>query len=140
MQPSSRVAASTTLALALCWGLFLFDLALGGVAAGWPELYMRVMHPEMDLSQLQFVRRTGMLWLAFSVVALRTATTTPDRRGHWFLILAVVRLIDVPADLVYFATMTGATTLSRLLVLSAVPINLGLGFYFHRVSRRLLPG
>lgn len=138
MQPSTRAPAS--LALALCWALFLFDLALGGVAAAWPELYMRVMHPEMDISQIDFVRRTGMLWLAFAAVALCAATVAPDRRGHWFLILAVVRLLDVPADLVYGVTMTGATTLSRLLVLAAVPVNLGLGVYFYLKSRRLLPG
>ncbi|HWN69918.1 MAG TPA: hypothetical protein VNM90_19885, partial [Haliangium sp.] len=99
MQPSTRAPAS--LALALCWALFLFDLALGGVAAGWPELYLRVLHPELDVAQLDIIRRTGLLWLAFAVVALRTATVAPDRRSHWFLVLAVVRLIDVPADLVY---------------------------------------
>lgn len=138
MQPSPR--AQVGLALAICWALVLFDLALGGVAAFWPELYMRVLHPEMEAAQVDFVRRTGMLWLAFAVVALRAATVAPDRRGHWFLVLAVVRLIDVPADLMYAATMLGGTTASRLLVLSAVPANLFLGFFFYRQSRRLLPG
>jgi hypothetical protein len=138
MQQSARATAGT--ALALCWALFLFDLALGGVAAGWPELYLRVVHPEMDISQVDLVRRTGMLWLAFSAVALRTATVAPARLGHWFLVLAVVRFLDAPADLVYAATMSGATTFSRLLVLSAVPVNLGLGIYFYRQSRRLLQG
>lgn len=133
MQPSSR---SVTGALALCWALFLFDLALGGVAAAWPELYVRVVHPELDAAQLDLVRRTGMLWLAFAAVALRAATTAPDRRGQWFLVLAVVRLLDVGADAVYAATMDGATAPSRLLVLVAVPINLVLGFYFYRQSRR----
>lgn len=131
-------------ALALCWVLFLFDLALGGVAAAWPELYLRVIHPELDVSEVDLIRRTGTLWLAFAVVALRAATVAPAGRGHWFLVLAVVRLLDVPADLVYAATMTGATTFSRLLVLSAVPVNLGLGLYFYRQSgresRRLLQG
>lgn len=138
MQTSSSSAPRT--ALVLCWGLFLFDLVLGGIAAIWPELYVRVVHPGMDMAQLAVVRRTGMLWLAFSAVALRTATAAPDRRGHWFLVLAVVRLLDVPADTVYAATMTGASAIGRLAVLGAIPINLVLGFYFHRVSRRLLPG
>lgn len=134
MQQSARAMAGT--ALVLCWGLFLFDLALGGVAAAWPELYLRVIHPELDVSQVDLIRRTGMLWLGFAAVALRAATVTPDRRGQWLLVLAVVRLLDVPADLVYAATMTGGTTFSRLLVLSAVPVNLGLGLYFYRESRR----
>jgi hypothetical protein len=138
MQPSPR--ASVGLALALCWALVLFDLALGGVAVFWPELFMRVFPPALDPSQVDFVRRTGMLWLAFVVVALRTATVAPDRRGHWFLVLAVVRLLDVPADLVYAATMNGGTIVNRLLVLSAVPANLFLGFFFYRQFRRLLPG
>lgn len=137
MQPSSRTTVG--LALALCWALVLFDLALGGVAAVWPELYLRVMHPETDVVQLELVRRTGMLWLAFAAVALCAATVAPERRGHWFLILAVVRLLDVPADVMYAVTMTGATTLSLLLVLAAVPANLGLGLYFYLVSRRLQP-
>jgi hypothetical protein len=137
MQQPSRAAG---VALALCWALFLFDLALGGVAAIWPDLYLRVLHPALDVPQLELVRRTGMLWLAFSAVALRAATATPAARGHWFLVLAVVRLLDVPADVVYALTMTGATTLGRLLVLAAVPVNLGLGVYFYRQSRRLLQG
>jgi hypothetical protein len=138
MQPSPR--ATVGVALALCWALVLFDLALGGVAAVWPELYLRVMHPEADVVQVALVRRTGMLWLAFAAVALCAATVGPDRRGHWFLILAVVRLLDVPADVVSAVTMPGATTLSRLLVLGTVPVNLGLGLYFYLKSRRLLLG
>ena len=136
MQQGTRAIPGA--ALALCWGLFAFDVVLGGVAAAWPELYLRVLHPELDVAQLDLVRRTGMLWLAFAAVALRAATAAPARVGHWFLVLGMVRLLDVPADLVYAVTMSGATTFSRLLVLSAPPINLALGLYFYRQSRRLL--
>jgi hypothetical protein len=134
--PGSGPGPGLGLGLALCWGLFVFDLALGGVAALWPEVYLRVIHPDVDPSQVELVRRTGMIWLAFAGVALRTATAAPAWRGHWFLVLAAVRFIDVPADLIYAATMSGGTTLSRSLVLIAVPLNLGLAVYFHRLSRR----
>lgn len=126
------------LALALCWGLFLFDLALGGTAAFWPERYLAILHPELATPQIELVRRTGMIWLMFAAVALRAATTAPALRGRWFLVLAVLRFLDVPADLAYAAGMSGTTGLGRGLVLAAPPLNLALAAYFFALGRRLL--
>ena len=126
------------LALALCWGLCLFDLALGGTAAFWPERYLAILHPELATPQIELVRRTGMIWLMFAAVALRAATTAPALRGRWFLVLAVLRFLDVPADLAYAAGMSGTTGLGRGLVLAAPPLNLALAAYFYSLARRLL--
>jgi hypothetical protein len=128
------------LALALCWGLFVFDVALGGTAAFWPERYLAILHPGLDTPQVELVRRTGMIWLMFAAVALRAATAAPATRGRWFLVLAVLRLLDVPADLAYAASMSGTTGLGRGLVLAAPPLNLALGGYFYALARRLLRG
>jgi hypothetical protein len=128
------------LALALCWGLFVFDVALGGTAAFWPGRYLAILHPGLDTPQVELVRRTGMIWLMFAAVALRAATAAPATRGRWFLVLAVLRLLDVPADLAYAASMSGTTGLGRGLVLAAPPLNLALGGYFYALARRLLRG
>jgi hypothetical protein len=71
-------------------------------------------------------------------VALRAATTAPALRGRWFLVLAVLRFLDVPADLAYAAGMSGTTGLGRGLVLAAPPLNLALAAYFYSLGRRLL--
>jgi len=128
------------LALTLCWVLVVFDLALGGTAAFWPDLYLAVLHPGLDTPQVELVRRTGMIWLMFAAVALRAATAAPATRGLWFVVLGVLRLLDVPADLAYAASMSGTTGLGRGLVLAAPPLNLALAGYFYVLGRRLLRG
>jgi hypothetical protein len=121
----------------MCWGLCLFDLVLGASAAIWPGLYLDIFHPHLETPQVELVQRTGMLWLAFSAVALRAATVSPDRRAVWFLVLGVLRLMEVPADMVYAATASGAAPVSLLLLWSAPPLNLALGGYLCWLSRRL---
>lgn len=132
--PSSR---ALRLGVALCWGLFLFDLALGSVATLWPQLYLDIVHPALDTPQIDLVRRTGALWLAFSAVALRAATAAPALRARWFLVLAVIRLVEVPADAVYAALLSGASAWSQALIAAAPVLNLILGLFLLRLSRKL---
>ncbi|GAB4519338.1 MAG: hypothetical protein Tsb0020_37890 [Haliangiales bacterium] len=133
----ARSAALERLGVAVCWGLFGFDLLLGGVATLAPDLYLGLFHPTLDAPQVELVRRTGMLWLAFSAVALRAATAAPTDRARWYLVLAVLRLMDVPADIVYASTITGASRLSLILLGSAPPLNLALGGLLYVLSRRM---
>lgn len=134
--PSSR---ALRMGVALCWGLFLFDLILGSVATVWPEIYLGIFHPGLDTPQSDLVRRTGMLWLAFSAVALRAATVAPAGRARWLLVLAVLRLMEVPADTLYAVVMSGASTWSRALIAAAPALNLILGLVLLRLARQLAP-
>lgn len=132
--PSPRAVSVGVL---ICWGLCIFDLVLGSSAAIWTSLYLDIFHPYLETPQVELVQRTGMLWLAFSAIALRAATAAPARRASWFLVLGVLRLMEVPADVLYAARASGAAWFSVLLIWSAPPLNLGLGGYLYYLSRRL---
>lgn len=120
-----------SLGVGLCWGLFMFDLVLGTVCVFRPDVYLDIFHPTLDTPQVELIRRTGVLWLVFAAVAARAATVVPARRAAWFLVLAVLRLMDVPADALYAVTASGASVLSRALLWSAPPLNMAMGGYLY---------
>lgn len=120
--------------IALCWVLCIFDLVLGGAAGFFPTQYVAIFHAELDAPQFELIRRTGMIWLAFSAVALRAATAPAATRARWFLVLAVLRLMEVPADIAYASTMSGTTMFGRALVMVAPPLNLAIGWFLYRLS------
>lgn len=124
----------------MCWGLCVFDLVLGSTATFLPGLYLDIFHPHLETPQVELIRRTGMLWLAFSAIALRAATAAPESRASWFLVLGVIRLMEVPADVLYAAAASGTALVSRLLIWSAPPLNLAIGGTLYYLARRLRRG
>lgn len=133
--PGRRAVA---LGVTIAWVLCVFDLVLGSVATFLPDIYRWILHPQLETPQVELIRRTGILWLSFSAVALIAATRGADSRARWMLVLAWLRLMEVPADVLYGLTASGASTLSRLLILMAPPINLGVGLYLFWLSRALM--
>ncbi len=81
--------------------LVLIDIFLGGVAVFWPRFYMQWVHPEVALSDpVYLVQRSGMIWLAYlaiQAIAFLRFKRTPE----WVLIVAFLRLVEVPADIMY---------------------------------------
>ena len=120
-----------------CAALCAFDIGLGGLTLIAPTLYGRVFHPELSDPQLELIQRLGAVWLAFAVVAAVAATRKGADRAPWFLAVCVLRWIEVPADLVYGALADGASTLSRVLIFAAPPLNFIVGAYLLHVARAL---
>lgn len=120
----------------LAWALALFDLCLGTVALFFPRLYGEIFHPHLADPQLDIIRRMGVIWLMFCTVAIITATRHTRSIVRWFQVLAVLRLMEVPADLLYGTLDWGATWWSRALLYSAPPINLAAGIFLYRISQR----
>lgn len=111
----------------------MFDLLLGGMALLSPDTYLSLMHgPASDTLLLQ---RTGMIWLWFSAWE-----AVAFFRGHrWplsILVVALLRLMDVPADLVYFFSSESLTTLGRLGLIASPFFNLSVGIVLIRSWRR----
>lgn len=122
-------------------GLAVMDLWLGLVALVFPETYVGTMHPEWvgfrgdGLSVL--VRRTGMLWLGFAVVQ-GIAALDPAGRPAWVLVAGTFRLLDVPADGVYFLSAGSLSTTGWYGLLLAPVFNLVVGVWFAGWGYRLL--
>jgi len=80
--------------------LCLFDIGLGILAAFFPTAYMELIQPAAASDPSYLLRRTGTLWICFAVIE-GIAFFKSARFPEWILLVAAMRLIDVPADLVY---------------------------------------
>lgn len=106
--------------------LALFDLGLGGTAAFAPGLYMRLMHTPDPGAGHFMLQRTGVLWLVFALCQA-IACVAPRRLPQVVLVVAALRLMDVPADLVYLATTAPVTAFGWLSLLTVPVINAAVG-------------
>jgi len=80
--------------------LALFDLSLGIMALGFPTVYLSLLEPTSVHVSTYMLQRTGIIWLGF-FAAETIAFFFYDRLPEWVLIVAVMRVDDVPADLFY---------------------------------------
>lgn len=112
-------------------GLALFDLALGATATFAPDLYSTILHGSAEAvdSSGALLPRTGTLWLVFAGVQ-GVAGLNPVRRRSWVLAAGVLRLMDVPADPVYFLNADSLTGLGKLGLISAPLFNFLTGSFF----------
>ena len=124
----------------VAWALCCFDIALGGACLVWPSLYALVIHPRLADPQLDLIQRTGMLWLMYTGIAGFAATRGEAQRGRWFFVLGVIRLIEVPTDLLYGVVARGAVWYSRVLLFGAPAINLAAGLFLIALTRELARG
>ena len=124
----------------LAWALCSFDIALSSTCLIAPWVYVRIFHPRLAAPQFDLIERTGMLWLMYAVVAGLAATRGETHRGRWFFALAVLRLVEVPTDLLYAHEALGAAWYSRALLVMAPLINLAAGVFFLALSRALEQG
>jgi hypothetical protein len=124
----------------LAWALCLLDVVLGTVCLLWPRVFAFFFHPYLATPQLDLIQRTGMLWLAYAVVAGLAATRGEQHRGRWFAAVGVLRLIEVPTDLVYAATASGAAWYSLTMLVAAPVVNLAAGLFLVTLARELSRG
>lgn len=108
--------------------LALFDLALGATALAFPEFYMKLLHGGGSHFLLQ---RTGVLWLFFA--AAEIAAFARPRRETVGLV-AMLRLMDVPADAVYFFTSPSLTWFGRWSLIVSPVFNACAGIWLFRRS------
>ncbi|MBI2060830.1 MAG: hypothetical protein HYT87_13765 [Nitrospirae bacterium] len=115
--------------------LALFDLGLGGIAVLWPDVYASLMHGPLHPDAFALIHRTGVLWLFFSLCEF-AAFLRCERWPATILAVAILRLMDVPADTVYFVTSTTLTFLGRSSLLIAPFFNLAVGAYLFSAWKR----
>ena len=106
--------------------LVILDLGLGGVALAFPDLYLGIMHTGTDGAFM--LQRTGVLWLFFCLCQL-VAFLYPARLPMAVFLVGMLRLMDVPADIVYHVTSTGVTVFGRFGLIAAPVFNILVGTY-----------
>lgn len=120
-------------------GLAVFDVALGLTALLFPDLYRAIVHPRYEAMHSNgpdyLLARTGILWLVFAAVQ-GIAAIDPAERPTWVLAAGVLRLLDVPADPVYFALADDLGWMGTAGLLSAPVFNLLTGGLFAHAGLR----
>ncbi|MDD5749021.1 MAG: hypothetical protein PHP64_08295 [Actinomycetota bacterium] len=118
----------------LCAGLAILDVFLGGFALFAPGLTMRIFAPGRDTEDLPLLRRTGSIWFTFVLAQVWAAVNGTPRALR---AVAVLRLQEVPADIIWRATGRGFGWFGKLGITSAPPFNLAAGLFLLRVAKRL---
>ena len=95
----------------ICWILVIVDIFLGGTAIFFPLLYSQIFHPELINPPIDFIVRTGVLWLIFALFQLIAAISKEPEK--WFFLVGMIRLMEVPADIIYSILAIGSPPLSR---------------------------
>lgn len=132
---SNRGVVGLRLALG---GLAVLDLGLGLTALLFPDVYLAWMHPvaaPAEGGSVALLRRTGALWLGFAAVQ-GVAALDPIGRPTWLLAAGAFRLLDVPADLVYFLSAGPLSGPGFYGLLFAPWFNLAVGAWFLRSGYR----
>ncbi|MBI4361950.1 MAG: hypothetical protein HY558_02120 [Euryarchaeota archaeon] len=129
---------SPSMARVICGALAILDVGLGGGALLAPGLYMGMVHPEAPGDPVYLLRRTGALWLMFALFQAIAFLRGPREPG-WFLGVGVLRLVEVPADMVYLATAPGLSLFGTLAIGGAPPLNLLVGLLLVSAGRKNNP-
>ena len=119
----------------VCLILVVVDIFLGGTAVFFPFFYSDLLHPELTNIPVDFIVRTGILWLVFAFFQFMALISKNPK--NWFLVVAAVRLMDVPADIIYGILAIGATLITRLMILSAPILNTICGIYLYKLFKKL---
>lgn len=121
----------------ICWMLVLVDIVLGGTAVFFPYFYAKIFHPELKNPPIDFIVRTGILWLVFAFFQFKGATSKDPKK--WFFVIGIIRLMEVPADIIYGILAIGSPLLSRAMIWSAPVLNTIFGYFLFNLSKNLEP-
>ncbi len=119
----------------VCLMLVIVDIFLGGSAVFFPYFYSQMLHPGVANPPIDFIMRTGILWLVFAFFQFMAVISKNPK--NWFLVVAAIRLMDVPADIIYGIYAIGATITSRLMILGAPLMNTIFGVYLYKLFNSL---
>ncbi len=98
--------------------LVLFDIFLGLFALLMPVAYMSLMHSPSLAGSFFMLQRTAMIWLFFAGVQL-VAFLYPKRFPIFVFLVGILRIMEVPADIVYYLT-TSTTFYGQMIILAPV--------------------
>ncbi|MBI2889170.1 MAG: hypothetical protein HYY13_00115 [Nitrospirae bacterium] len=87
-----------------------------------PTLYFQLMHGDGPGTDLFMVQRTGVIWLFFSLCE-GAAFARAERWPSLVAAVGLLRIMDVPADIVYLFTANSLTTLGAASLTTAPIFN-----------------
>ena len=137
--PTPVSAARGRLVDVTLWSLVIFDLLVAAGAFLLPQLWFRILHAAEYVDPQGLLRRTGAIWVAFSVVQI---LALPRWRAapHWLLLITGIRLSEMFADWTYLIFASSKTPFGTVALLVTLPANLLICWLLFATWRRMAGG
>lgn len=110
--------------------LVILDLVLCITATFYPDTWFMTFHgvPYDNLDVEGLIRRTGALWIAFTLLQF-LALIRWRKEPWWLVLIAGVRLTELFSDWTYLYVAHSMTTIGRIGLFIAPPGNLAFGIF-----------
>ena len=134
--PTPVSAARARLVDVVLWALVIFDLLVAVGAFLLPQLWFRILHDAEFVDPQGLLRRTGAIWVAFSVVQI-LALPRWRRAAHWLLLVTGIRLSEMFADWTWLVFAESITPFGTAALLVTLPANLLVCWFLFATWRRV---
>jgi hypothetical protein len=108
--------------------LVIKDVVLSLTTIVFPEAWYRFFHDAPYVDPQGLLRRTGAVWVAFTLLQL-IALFRWEKEPWWLVLIAGVRWTELFSDWTYIAVAQGVTSLGGLGLFLAPPANLAFGWF-----------
>jgi hypothetical protein len=109
------------------FALVILDVVLSATCLLWPEKWFMTFHGAPYIDPQGLLKRTGAVWVAFSLLQL-IAFIRWEKAPWWLVLIAGVRLTELFSDWTYMYVAQSMTTWGKIGLFIAPPGNLIFGF------------
>ena len=134
--PAPVSAARGRLVDVILVSLVVFDLLVAAGAFLLPQLWYGILHAADYDDPQGLLRRTGAIWVAFSVVQL-LALPRWRRAAYWLVLVTGIRLSEMFADWTYLIFARSVTPFGTAALLVTLPANLLICWFLFATWRRM---
>lgn len=108
--------------------LVILDIVLSTTCLLYPETWFRIFHGAPYIDPQGLLKRTGAVWVAFTLLQL-IAVFRWEKSPWWLVLIAGVRLTELFSDWTYMYVAQSMTTMGRIGLFIAPPGNLAFGWF-----------
>lgn len=119
--------------------LVVLDIVLSTVAICYPDYWFQTFHGAPYVDPQGLLRRTGAVWVAFTLLQL-IALFRWEKEPWWLVLIAGVRLTELFSDWTYIYFAQSLTTRGWIGLFIAPPGNLAFGLYLVWVYLKIRKG
>lgn len=119
--------------------LVVLDVVLSTTCLLYPDKWFTIFHgvPYGDRDPMGLLKRTGAVWVAFSLLQL-IAFFRWEKAPWWLVLIAGVRLTELFSDWTYMYVAESMTTVGRLGLFIAPPGNLAFGWFLIWAYKKIM--
>jgi hypothetical protein len=119
------------------FALVILDVVLSATCLLWPEKWFMTFHGAPYIDPQGLLKRTGAVWVAFSLLQL-IAFIRWEKAPWWLVLIAGVRLTELFSDWTYMYVAQSMTTWGKVGLFIAPPGNLVFGFILIWAYKKML--